>query len=144
MSNENLDLEKLSADDIMALYRKKLAEEEQKEQEAKNQQIKELQAQRQDIVTEYKKKLAEIDKQIKKLGGKTSSTAGKKRSGSGKDSISSQILDMLKSNGRMSAKAIKETLESAGHEVKYLHQRLAHLKRTNQVKTPERGFYELG
>ena len=149
-----MSIENLSADEIMELYRKKVAEEEAAKQQENENKIKELQVHKAELVAEHKKAvaelnaahkkaIAEIDKEIKKLGGKASA-GGRKKVGGKKDSISSKILEMLGAHGRLSAKAIKENLEGEGHEVKYLHQRLAHLKRTKQIASPERGYYELG
>jgi len=139
MSNDIL--EKFSSDELLNLYKEKQALEEENRVKANKEKIEQLQQQRRQLTADYKKQLAEIEKEIRALGGKP--PVASKKSRSPKGSVSNKILELLTINGPMTAKAIKSSLESQGVDVKYIHQKLAHLKRTDKVSTPDRGTYQV-
>ncbi len=139
MSKEILD--KFSSDELLNLYKEKQAQEEENRIKANKEKIEQLQEERKQVTADYKKQIAEIDKQIKVLGGKAGSV---KKTRTAKGSVSEKILVLLKKQGPMSAKDIKTALEATGNDVKYIHQKLAHLKRTEKVSTPTRGLYQAG
>jgi hypothetical protein len=134
-------LEQFSSEQLLEFYKEKQALEEENKRKANKEKIEKLREERNKVTAEYKKQIAEIDRQIKVLGGK--STGGRKGRSSGDSSVSDKILELLKAAGPLSAKDIKSRLEADGVDVKYIHQKLAHLKRTNRVSTPNRGEYQV-
>ena len=134
-------LEQFSSEQLLEFFKEKQAIEEENQRKANREKIEKLRDERAKVTADYKKQIAEIDKQIKALGGKSS--GAKKGRAAGDSSVSAKILELLQAEGPLSAKDIKSRLEADGVDVKYIHQKLAHLKRTNRVSTTNRGEYQV-
>jgi len=131
------DLNNLSSDELFELARQREQEEYEQEKETRRAQLAELRAERKKAVTRHKRELAEIDAQIRELGGRT---RGGARQGS-QTGISAAVLEILAAEKKADTKQIRAALEASGIDTTNLGQTLAYLKRTGRVKSPGRGIY---
>lgn len=127
----------MSADELFALAAKRQQEEEERQRDAVKSQIAELRAQRREVLARQKKELAQIDRQIKKLGGK--SIATKRTHGS----VTDTVLDIVSSAGKVSTADLKAELEQRGVVAGNLNQTLAYLKRQGRITSPSRAIYKI-
>jgi hypothetical protein len=129
-------LEELSADELYALAQEREQQEAEAQREAVKQQVDELRAQRKTLIAEHKKELAALDKEIRKLGGRTRS----RRAGGG-ENVTDVVLGIVQAAGEISTKDIRAQLEAQGVEAANLAQTLAYLKRQGRVTSPSRSVY---
>jgi hypothetical protein len=129
-------LEELSADELYALAQEREQQEAEAQREAVKQQIDDLKAQRKALIAEHKKELAALDKEIRKLGGRTRS----RRSGGG-ENVTDVVYGIVQAAGEISTKDIRAQLEAQGVEAANLAQTLAYLKRQGRVTSPSRSVY---
>lgn len=133
------DIKNLTSDELFELARQREMEEYEQEKETRRAQLAELRAERKKIVSRHKRELAEIDGQIRDLGGRT---RGGSRQGS-QTGISAAVLEILGAEKKADTKHIRASLEASGVNTDNLGQTLAYLKRTGRVKSPARGVYAL-
>ena len=129
-------LEELSADELYALAQEREQQEAEAQREAVKQQIDDLKAQRKTLIAEHKKELAALDKEIRKLGGRTRS----RRAGAG-ENVTDVVYGIVQAAGEISTKDIRAQLEAQGVEAANLAQTLAYLKRQGRVTSPSRSVY---
>ena len=132
-------LSNLSAEELYALAREREQQEAEEAKEAMRAQLQDLRAKRRDVVARHRKELAEIDAEIRGLGGRAA-RAGKKRQSSG-ISITDQVLEIVGAVDSISTKEIQAELENRGVVANNLAQTLAYLKRQGKVTSPSRSIY---
>lgn len=132
-------LEEMTAKELFELARQREQQEQEAQREAQQKRLEALREKRKTLITEHKKALTTIDREIKKLGGKQRS-AGRSR---GRSEITRRIMETLEKNSPMNSAQLREQLQNAGLETKYLGQQLAQLKRQGKVTSPGRGIYAI-
>ncbi|MFA7620007.1 MAG: hypothetical protein WC012_13285 [Thiohalomonadaceae bacterium] len=132
-------IDELSADELYELARKREREELEAEREANRARLDELREHRRELVSQHRKELAAVDREIRQLGGRTRSRS----TGGGEGKISERVLKLIEASGRISTKELKASLDESGVETKNLNQLLAYLKRNGRVVSPSRGVYAL-
>ena len=144
MSAEKKKIDDLSAEELYALARAR----EQQEGERKEQEIKEkrgeLKAERKRMLVRHRKELAELDRQIRDMGGsapKARVGGARRRGGSGEGTISQRLCEIVANQPEMTVGEIREQAESAGIDTKNISQTLAYLKRQGRLSSPRRGVY---
>lgn len=131
-------LSNLSAEELYALAREREQQEADEAKEAMRAQLEELRAQRREIVARQRKELAQIDAEIRNLGGRTGRTRKRRASGT---SVTDQVLEIVSGVEQISTKEIQAELENRGVVVNNLAQTLAYLKRQGKVTSPSRSIY---
>jgi hypothetical protein len=131
-------LSNLSAEELYALAREREQQEADEAKEAMRAQLEELRAQRREIVARQRKELAQIDAEIRNLGGRTGRTRKRRASGT---SVTDQVLKIVSGVEQISTKEIQAELENRGVVVNNLAQTLAYLKRQGKVTSPSRSIY---
>jgi hypothetical protein len=144
MSAEKKDIADLSAEELYALAR----EREQQESERREREIKRkldaLKAKRKEMLARHRKELAEIDRQIRDMGGaapKARAGGARRRAGAGAGTISQKLCDIVATQSEMSVSEIRDQAENAGIDTKNISQTLAYLKRQGRLASPRRGVY---
>ncbi|MFA5529384.1 MAG: hypothetical protein WDA11_01830 [Thiohalomonadaceae bacterium] len=132
-------IDELSADELYELARQREREELEAEREANRARLDELREHRRELVSQHRKELAAVDREIRQLGGRTRSRS----TGGGEGKISERVLKLIEASGRISTKELKASLDESGVETKNLNQLLAYLKRNGRVVSPSRGVYAL-
>lgn len=130
-------VEDMSSDELYALALAREEEEQERQREEARQLVEDLRNKRRDLVAKQRKELAAIDREIRKLGGKSKARAGK-RSGV---NVTERVMQIVTSAGEISTKDIKAELENDGLNVSNLSQTLAYLKRQGRVTSPARSIY---
>lgn len=134
-------IEELSAKELYKLAEKREKQEQEKKLAENKAKIDELKSKRKTIIANHRKELAAIDRQLKKLTGKSS--VGKSKKDKKSSGTTDSILSLLKSNKSMTTAQIRAELEKDGQTVSNLSQTLAYLKRTQRVTSPARSTYSL-
>jgi|GEM_PF-689781 hypothetical protein len=144
MSAEKKKFDDLSAEELYALAREReQQEEERKEQEFKEKRVA-LKAERKQMLARHRKELAELDRQIRDMGGsvpKTRAGGARRRGGSGAGTISQRLCEIVATQPEMTVSEIRAQAESAGIDTKNISQTLAYLKRQGRLASPRRGVY---
>lgn len=128
-------IDELSAEELFALAQQREEQEAQAERELVKQQVEELKARRKELIAQHRKEVAALDREIKRLGG---------RSGSRKPSgvnVTDAVMEIVYDAGEISTKEIKAKLDSKGVPTQNLSQTLAYLKRQGRVHSPSRSVY---
>ena len=128
----------MSSDELYRLAAEREEQEAAEAREAARAQIEELRNQRREAVARHRRELAEIDAEIRSLGGRA---GGSKRRRSGGVNVTDQVLDIVSKGKKISTKEIKAELENRGIVAKNLAQTLAYLKRQGRVTSPARSVY---
>jgi hypothetical protein len=129
-------IDELSAEELYALAQEREQQEAEAQREAVRQQVDELKVQRKALIAEHKKELAALDKEIRKLGGRTRS-----RRGVSSMNVTDVVLGIVQAAGEISTKDIRAQLDAQGIEANNLSQTLAYLKRQGRVQSPGRSLY---
>lgn len=130
-------VEDMSSDELYALAQSREEEEQERQREEARQIVEDLRNNRREVVARHRKELAAIDREIRKLGGKSKARAGK-RSGV---NVTERVMQIVVNAGEISTKDIKAELENEGLNVSNLSQTLAYLKRQGRVVSPARSVY---
>lgn len=128
----------MSSDELYEMARVREEEETAAAKEASRAQIQELRNARRDMLARHRKELSAIEAEIRDLGGRTGRS--KQRNAQG-DSVTEQVLTIVKKAKKISTKEIKTQLESQGTVANNLAQTLAYLKRQGKVSSPARSIY---
>ena len=134
-------IEELSAKELYKLAEKREKQEQENKIAENKAKIDELKSKRKTLIAAHRQELAAIDRQLKKLTGKTA--AGKSGRDKKNGGTTDSILALLKSNKTMTTAQIRAELEKDGQTVNNLSQTLAYLKRTQRVTSPARSTYTL-
>jgi hypothetical protein len=144
MGTEKKSLADLSAEELYALAR----EREQQEAEHREVELKEkreaLKAKRKEVLTRHRAELAEIDREIREMGGRAprvKAAAGRRRGGAGGGTISQKLCEIVGQRPEMAVGEIRDQAEAAGIDTKNISQTLAYLKRQGRLVSPRRGVY---
>ncbi len=139
VSARNKQVDSLSSAELYRLAKKREQEEMKKTLEANKEKLKELRIKRREMVAAHRKELAKIDREISRLGGKT--TSGKR--GGARGSITDAVVKIISDAGQISTADLKAALKKKGVVVGNLSQTLAYLKRQGRVTSPARAVYKL-
>ncbi len=134
-----MDYEKMSAEELFSLAKKKQSDEKKWIAEENKGKIAEVRAERKAILLRQKNEINEINKRITALGGKV---AGATSTGKGRTGVSAAIMGLLEDVEHMDTKAIREKLEALGVSVGNLGQSLSYLKGKGHISSVERGVYK--
>lgn len=144
MSGEDNLIENLSADELFEIAQKKKEEEEKSLVSEIRQQIADLKKQRSALLREHQKALATLDAEIEKLSaslpGKSKSTKPAKARVKKSAGIGDAIMQMM-SNKPISTGDIRDSLQAAGVDTKYLSQTLSYLKSKGKISSPSRNQF---
>ncbi|MFP4245487.1 MAG: hypothetical protein ACLFMW_11040 [Ectothiorhodospira sp.] len=132
--------EQMSAEELYALARRREEQEAAEKEEARRQEREALREKRRELVKQHRRELAQIDREIRKLGGRPprgGQVRGKRETGT------SRILcEIVASHPpEMTTREIREQAVQAGLDVKNLSQTLGYLKRQGKLASPRRGVY---
>jgi hypothetical protein len=139
VSTRSKKVDSLSSTELYRLAKKREQEEMKKTLEANKEKLKALREKRRSMVAAHRKELMKIDREITRLGGK--STAGKGGSRSG--SITDAVVEIIGKAGKISTTDLKAALKKKGIVAGNLSQTLAYLKRQGRVTSPSRAIYTL-
>lgn len=131
-------VEDMSSDELYALAQARAEEELERQREETRQMVEELRSKRRDVVAQHRKEIAAIDREIRKLSGKTKTRSGGRRAGV---NVTDRVMQIVVNAGEISTKDIKAELENEGLNVSNLSQTLAYLKRQGKVSSPARSIY---
>jgi hypothetical protein len=131
-------LTNLSAEELYALAREREQQEADEAREAVRAQLDELRAKRRETVARHRKELAQIDAEIRNLGGRAGRTRKRRSSGT---SVTEQVMDIVSGVESISTKEIQAELDKRGIVANNLAQTLAYLKRQGRVTSPARSIY---
>jgi hypothetical protein len=131
-------LSNLSAEELYAMAREREQQEAEEAREAMRAQIEELRVKRREMVARHKKELAQIDAEIRNLGGRTGRQRKRRSSGT---SVTEQVMDIVSGVESISTKEIQAELDQRGIAANNLAQTLAYLKRQGRVTSPARSIY---
>jgi hypothetical protein len=129
-------IDELSAEELFALAQQREEQEAQAERELVKQQVEELKARRKELIAQHRKEISALDKEIKRLGGRTGGT--RKPTGV---NVTDAVMEIVYDAGEISTKEIKAKLDSKGVPTQNLSQTLAYLKRQGRVHSPSRSVY---
>ena len=144
MSAEKKDIADLSAEELYALAREREQQEAESRERANKQELDALKTKRKEILARHRKELAEIDRQIRDMGGavpKARAGGTRRRAGGGAGTISQKLCDIVATQTEMSVSEIRDQAENAGIDTKNIRQTLAYLKRQGRLASPRRGVY---
>lgn len=133
-------IEKMSAEELFALAAQRAEEEAQAAREEVKEQITELRNKKKELQKQFKKELAAVDAEIRKLSGRGGKGGG--RSGRA-GAVTDVIVQLIGDAGQISTKDIKAALEAQGVVAGNLNQTLAYLKRQGRISSPSRSIYQL-
>ncbi|MBK1673691.1 hypothetical protein CKO35_10295 [Ectothiorhodospira shaposhnikovii] len=142
----NKTLDSMSAEELFELARQREEQEKELAAQERREQLEALQTRRKEVLARQAAELAAIDKEIKSLGGRTTSRrkravkAGASRS-IGASNLSRMVVELINEQGEMTTKELKSKLESQGVEPRNISQTLAYLKRNGRVRNTGRGVY---
>ncbi|MGM0554628.1 MAG: hypothetical protein ACQETK_12825 [Pseudomonadota bacterium] len=141
MSADNKKASELSAEELYALARQREKEEAERQEAERRKKREALMAKRKEMIARHRKELAELERQIRELGGRVGRAGGAGRGRSG-TSISQKLCEIVASRPEMDVKQIKAEAEKAGLDTKNISQTLAYLKRQGRLTSPRRGVYK--
>jgi hypothetical protein len=130
-------VEDMSSDELYALAEARAEEEVERQREEARLVLEELRGKRRELVAKQRKELAVVDREIRKLTGKTKNKAGRR----GGVNVTERVMQIVVNAGEISTKDIKAELENEGLNVSNLSQTLAYLKRQGKVTSPTRSIY---
>ena len=142
MSNKEMDVRDLSAEELYALAREREKEEAEHQEKELRKKREKLKAKRKELVAKQRKELAALDREIGKLGGTVPGGAlrrGRRAGGTG--SIGEQLRAIVATQPEMTISEIREKAAEAGVSTGNLSQALAYLKRLGRLDSPRRGVY---
>ena len=129
----------LSAEELYALARQREKEEAERQKEERRKKREQLMEERKKMLARHRKEQADLERQIRELGGRVGRAGAPRRAGGG--SVSQQLVEIIASKPEMDTKEIKERAEQAGLDTKNISQTLAYLKRQGRLTSPRRGVY---
>ncbi len=129
----------LSSAALYKLAKEREQEELAKQQDANKEKLEALRLKRRELVARQKKELARIDAEIRKLGGKTSSSSPRRQSSDG--NVSAEVLAVITTAGEINTQDLKAALAQKGIVTGNLSQTLSYLKRQGKISSPSRAVY---
>jgi len=142
MSETTPNIEELSAEELYALAREREQAEARAQAEQFAEKRAELRQERKAMLARHRKELAEIEREITKLGGTVRRGRTTRKSSDG-PTIVDQLCTIVASKPAMTVQEVREQAESIGVGTQNLSQTLAYLKKQGRLMSPERGVYAL-
>lgn len=136
MAKKNLS--ELTSDELYELARAREEQEAAEAEEATRARIDALRATKRELLARHRRELAEIDAEIRSLGGRGGRA---KRRGSAGGNVTDHVLEIVTKAKKISTREIKDELEGRGVVANNLAQTLAYLKRQGKVASPARSIY---
>ena len=136
MAKKNLS--ELTSDELYELARAREEQEAAEAKEATRARIDALRATKRELLARHRRELAEIDAEIRSLGGRGGRA---KRRGSTGGNVTDHVLEIVTKAKKISTREIKDELEGRGVVANNLAQTLAYLKRQGKVASPARSIY---
>jgi hypothetical protein len=141
---EKKSLSDLSAEELYALAREREQQEADRQAEALKKKREALKLKRKEMLARHRAELAEIDREIRDMGGrapKPRATGGRRRGSISGGTISQKLCDIVATQPSMGISQIREQAVAAGIDPKNISQTLAYLKRQGRLVSPRRGMY---
>jgi hypothetical protein len=142
MAKKMKTFEELSSQELYELALQREQEEQERQREAARAKIETLKQKRRDVSAKLRQEIAAIDREIRKLGGRSRTGARSARAG-GRGDMTGKTLQIIGKHGPVSTKDIRAQLEKDGIDTTNLAQCLAYLKRNGRIDSPERATYVL-
>ncbi|AHE97322.1 hypothetical protein [Thioalkalivibrio paradoxus] len=144
MDAETKKISDLTAEELYALAREREQQEAERREASRKKKLEALRKKRKEIVARQRAELAELDREIRDLGGRAQKAraAGGRRGGTAASgTISQKLCDIVATKPEMMVSEIREQAEAAGIDTKNISQTLAYLKRQGRLDSPRRGVY---